>query len=249
MQNKIGVIVLPGLCVGLVIALFTTSHNAAEEKKKDTDKIYDFSNKVVATTGKLEEQQQVNLMLSNDVTAARTDALNLTNKLTEVSATLAKTAGELEATKKEVAEREAKIADLEQQNRDLDKRADELTNSITRLSTQITETERKLAASEGDKAFLEKELKRLMGEKAELERQFNDLAVLRAQVAKLKAELNIARRLEWIRKGLWAASEQKGAERLMQHETASAAAATTNHYDLNVEVSSDDGVSAVGSPP
>ena len=35
------------------------------------------------------------------------------------------------------------------------------------------------------------ELKRLMAEKAELERQFNDLAVLRAQVSKLKEELSI----------------------------------------------------------
>jgi hypothetical protein len=49
----------------------------------------------------------------------------------------------------------------------------------------------------------------MMTEKAELERQFNDLTVLRAQVAKLKQELKVARRLEWIRQGLFASSEQK----------------------------------------
>ena len=54
-----------------------------------------------------------------------------------------------------------------------------------------------------------------MAEKAELEQQFNDLAVLRAQVAKLKEELNVSRRLEWIRQGLFASGEAKGAEQLM----------------------------------
>ena len=55
-----------------------------------------------------------------------------------------------------------------------------------------------------------------MAEKAELERQFNDLAVLRAQVSKLKEELSVARRLEWIRQGLFASTEQRGAQKLMQ---------------------------------
>jgi len=88
----------------------------------------------------------------------------------------------------------------------------DLNAAITNLNTQILETQRKLTASEGDKAFLEKELKRLMGEKAELERQFNDLKVLRAQVAKLKEELTIARRLDWIRRGLFTSSVQRWKE-------------------------------------
>jgi len=126
----------------------------------------------------------------------------------------------------------------------LDKKAADLSLSLTNLTVQIAETQRKLAASEGDKAFLEKELKRLMGEKAELERQFNDLVVLRAQVAKLKEELNIARRLEWIRKGLFAVEEQKGAQLLMQRQPV---AKTTNVYDLNVEVNADGSVRVI--PP
>jgi len=61
------------------------------------------------------------------------------------------------------------------------------------------DTERKLAASEGDREFLLAELKRLQAEKVDLERQFNDLALLRDQIRKLKDELSIASRLEWIR--------------------------------------------------
>src|SRR5207253_5788667 len=102
----------------------------------------------------------------------------------------------------------------------LDKQAIDLSASITNLTLQIADTQKRLDASEGDKAFLEKELKRLMAEKAELERQFNDLTVLRAQVSKLKEELSIARRLEWIRQGLFASTEQKGAQKLMQGVTA-----------------------------
>jgi len=93
-------------------------------------------------------------------------------------------------------------------------------------------------------------MKRLMAEKSELERQFNDLAVLRKQVVKLKEELSVARRLEWIRKGLFAQDDQKGAQRLMQLNNptlASAKNANTNAYDLNVEVNADGSVKVI--PP
>jgi hypothetical protein len=89
----------------------------------------------------------------------------------------------------------------------------------------------------------------MMAEKAELERQFNDLTVLRAQVAKLKQELKVARRLEWIRQGLFASSEQKGAQKLMQGAGASPSQtkAARPAYDLNVEVGADGSVKVI--PP
>ena len=118
---------------------------------------------------------------------------------------------------------------MEAQNQALDKQAVDLSTAITNLTTQIEETKRKLATSEGEKGFLEKELKRLMAEKAELERQFNDLAVLRAQVSKLKEELSVARRLEWIRQGLFASTDQRGAQKLMQGTAASQVKAAQAH--------------------
>jgi hypothetical protein len=99
----------------------------------------------------------------------------------------------------------------------------------------ISDTEKKLAASEGDREFLLKELKRLQAEKAELERQFNDLSVLRTQVAKLKEELSISRRLEWIRMGIYGAQSQKGAERLLS----STPALPRTNFNLNVELKQD----------
>jgi septal ring factor EnvC (AmiA/AmiB activator) len=125
-------------------------------------------------------------------------------------------------------------------------RAANLSSSITNLTGQIAETQRKLDASEGDKAFLEGELKRLMAEKAELERQFNDLAEVRKQVAKLREELNVSRRLEWIRKGLFPDDQVKGATLLIQK--APVPDANTNRYDLNVEVNADGSVRVLPPP-
>ena len=86
-----------------------------------------------------------------------------------------------------------------------------------------------------------------MAEKSELEKQFNDLAVLRAQVSKLKEELSVARRLEWIRQGLFASTDEKGAQKLMQGHAAAPVKASKPSYDLNVEVSADGSVKVI--PP
>lgn len=246
MKSMIGVILLAVLCIGLGVALFTTKKQAAEEKKKDTETISTLSNQWVRTDRDLGEQKQVNVMLSNDLTVARTEFSGLTNKFTTVSTTLVSTEGALKQTQAEVAARDKKIAELEQQNHNLDVRAADLSTALTNLTAQIVDTQGKLTRSEGDRAFLEKELKRLMAEKAELERQFNDLNVLRAQVAKLREELNVSRRLDWIRKGLFAADDQKGATKLIQ-KAPLAPAPSTNHYDLNVEVNADGSVRVI--PP
>jgi len=245
MKNLIGVIILAVLCIGLGVVLFTSKKQATEEKQAATATIVNLSNEVVKTSSYLTEQLQVNTMLTNDLTAARAEFVQLTNKFTDVVETLSKTEASLKATQNAVAERDQKIAALETQNRELDEKAIDLSVALTNLTIQIGETQRKLDASEGDKAFLEGELKRLMAEKAELERQFNDLAILRAQVSKLKEELSVARRLEWIRRGLFASDEQKGAQKLMNLRTPPPG--PTNQYDLNVEINSDGTVKVI--PP
>jgi chromosome segregation ATPase len=246
MKNLIGVIILAALCIGLGVVLFTSKKQAQEEKKKDVETILSHSNQWVKTSLELDEQRQVNTALTNDLGAAREEFSKLTNKFTDVATTLTKTEASLKASQNAVVERDQKIAALETQNRELDEKAIDLSAALTNLTTQITETQRQLEASEGDKSFLEKELKRLMAEKAELERQFNDLAILREQVSRLKSELSIARRLEWIRKGWYATDEQKGAQKLM-NVRAAAPQPSTNQYDLNVEVNSDGSVKVI--PP
>jgi chromosome segregation ATPase len=251
MKTMIGLVVLAALSLGLGVALLLSSKHATEEKQKDTGTILQLSNSWAETEGKLQEQKQVILTLEQDHKQQLAELTNrfseLSNQYAAVAGTLAKTEDSLKATKEEVARRDAKITELEQRNRDLDQRALDLSGALTNLTTQIAVTQGKLARSEGDKAFLEKELKRLMSEKAELERQFNDLVLVRAQVTKLREDLNVSRRLEWIRKGLFSTDEPKGAQKLMQKNLAPPPPDNEGKYDLNVEVNSDGSVRVV--PP
>src|SRR6478736_1185677 len=248
MKNLIGIIVLAAICVGLGVVLFTNKKRADNQHASDVNTILNHSNQLVKTSRDLEEQRQVNLMLTNDLGTVRAEYSSLTNRYSEVVVTLVKTEATLKMTQEAVAERDQKIATLETQNRELDEKAIDMSAALTNLTSQINETQRKLNASEGDKAFLQKELERLIVEKAELERQFNDLAVLRAQVSKLKEELSVARRLDWIRKGLFAADEQKGAQRLLNNTRSQPQAAKSSAYDLNVEVNADGTVKVIAPP-
>ena len=254
MKNRIGVIVLVLVlvCVGLGIALLAIKKQSGEQQRDYAEKNGALSNNLVQATDQLERQKQVTADLYAEREKRMKDFDVLTNKyvaslntLAQVSNTLAKTEVALKASQEETAKRDAKITELEAQNQALDKQAVDLTTAITNLTTQIEETKRRLAASEGEKGFLEKELKRLMAEKAELERQFNDLAVLRAQVSKLKEELSIARRLEWIRQGLFASNDQRGAQKLMQGTAPPRSKSSKTSYDLNVEVSADGSVKVI----
>jgi len=96
---------------------------------------------------------------------------------------------------------------------------------------------------------LEKELKRLMGEKVELERQFSDLNVLRAQVSRLKEEMYVARRIEWMRSGSTPARSKKAPKSSCREsnatQTPTGKASPKPNYDLNVEVTADGSVRVV----
>jgi chromosome segregation ATPase len=255
MKYRIGLIVLIVICVGLGIGWIWSQRSASEHLTAVADRVGALSNQVVNTRADLEKQVQVNMELESDRTRQKQALNSLTNLYSEATSNLEKTAATLRATQdemvKQVAQRDTRISELESQNQALDQRALDLSSSITNLTVQINDTRQKLLASEGNKSFLEGELRRLMAEKSELERQFNDIAVLRTQVAKLKQEMNISRRLDWIRKGLFATDSQKGAERLMNLAAESAQKSTPPPpkpaYDLNVEVNSDGTVRVI--PP
>lgn len=253
MKNRIGLVLLVLIGLGLFVGLIMVKDQSKRQHQADTEMVYDYSNRWVKTSNSLDEQKQVAAVLQKDLEAQKQTVAELSNNLSDISTELTNTSQQLKQTQadlqREVSTRDTKIAQLENQNQALDQKAMDLSTDITNLTTQITETQRKLAASEGDKVFLEGQLKRLMAEKADLERQFNDLAVLRAQVSKLKQELNIARRIEWIRKGLFASFDEKGAQRLMQGASAQPmqARAPKPNYDLNVEVSADGSVKVI--PP
>jgi chromosome segregation ATPase len=240
-----GIIMLILVCVTLAVALAWSLKRNSDQKAL-ADRATALSNEVSQANASLDQLKQVNEEIEGKFTSQKKTLVDLTNSLSQSSANLQKSEGALKTAREQLEQKDTKIADLESQNQMLDQRAFELSSSITNLNSEITETKRRLAASEGDKAFLEKELQRMMGENAELERQFNDIKVLRAQVAKLKEEMNVSRRLDWIRKGVFASSEQKGAEQLMQR-TPAPATARKPAYDLNVEINADGSVRVI--PP
>src|SRR4051812_6772639 len=233
-----------GLGVGLLMV-----HNKRvqiEKAKNDTaDSLTNTMKLLDDTRQKLEEQEQVAIKLETNLYLRGRELSSVSNNYMKITAELAKTQKEMQAAaeqaRAEIERKDAQIAQLTSQTNALSRKMDDLTSSIGSLSKQIADTEKKLLASEGDRDFLLKELKRLQTEKADLERQFNDLSALRTQVAKLKEELSVARRLEWIRMGIYGNQEKKGAEKLL----AGATPGNTNSYNLNVELKQDGGATIV----
>ena len=234
------------VCIALGVGLLIRHAKAVQEHQDAEAKIVQMSNQWVRTEGDLNDQRKVNVTLEKTLETKAGEAETLSNKLDNLTATLVKTEEEAKTAaqqaKDEIARRDAKIADLEGKNDDMTKQMTDLNTSISNLESQIAETQKRLATSEGDREFLLKELKRLQTEKAELERKFNDLAVLRDQVRKLRDELSIARRLDWIRRGLY--GSEKGAEKLQK---GLASAGPQTNYDLNVEIKQSGGAKVI--PP
>lgn len=243
MKGRVALIILILICIGLGIGLIVRHNQALHESQIAQAQITTLSNTVKQTQEQVNELKAVNMTLETNLFGRTHELESVSNSLVNVSATLAKTEAEAkaaaEAAAAEMAKRDARIHELEGQNDEMTTKMTELNTSLEGLEKQISETQKKLAASEGDREFLLRELKRLQAEKAELEKQFNDLAVLRDQVRKLKDELSIARRLEWIRRGIYGSAAQKGAEALVKPAQPKS---TGTNADLNVELKQGGGV-------
>ena len=247
MKTKIVMVVLAVICAGLAVALVAAKKMTNEQLTSDVAAIFDFSNQLVTANENLDELRQVNLRLTNDLAAVQKQSSRFSNSLNEASSALATARVTLQNDQDQIANLNGRVSDLEEQNKVLDDRATMLTNTIAALNAQIAETERKLADSETNNVFLEKELQRQIAQRAELQRKFDDINEVRAQVRKLRDALFVARRLRLERNS---ATDQKGAELLVQPRTVIPGVASAKlppHYDLNVEVGSDGSVHII--PP
>jgi chromosome segregation ATPase len=139
---------------------------------------------------------------------------------------------------------DARISDLETQNQVLDQRANDLSNNIAQLNGEIADTRAKLNTSETNNVFLQQELQKQMAEKAEIEHKFNDLDELRQQVKKIKTDLFMARRLQFMKNDN---TQKKGSQLLIQRSVPVTNAPVAPNYGLNVEVGSDGSVKVI--PP
>jgi peptidoglycan hydrolase CwlO-like protein len=237
MKTKLGVVILAAALIGLFLALLAMKRSAEERFKRDTDAILDFSNQVVTARASLDELGQLSLKLTNDLAASHEESMAFSNQFAETTGALANTRASLQGAQDQIAGLNQRIAGLTTQNQVLDQRAAALSSAINGLNGQIADTQQKLADSETNNTFLETELQRQTIARAELEGKFNNLTVVRAQAKKLKEDLVVARRLQWLREGTDPGLPAKGGQQLMQR--AAPAPLRPPHYDLNVEVSSD----------
>jgi DNA repair exonuclease SbcCD ATPase subunit len=250
MNTKIAVAILAVACLGFAVAMVVLKHQAEAQQVTNASTTSDFSNQIVKANVTIEDLNQANLNLRSDLATNREMSLALSNQLVETAGTLTSTASSLQSAQQQITNLNEHVADLEAQNLVLDQRASSLSNTIASLDTQITFTQMKLAASQTNNEFLNNELKQQVAQRAELEHKFNDLAEVRAQVRKLRDDLFIARRLEWMREGVDPTKMLKGGQLLMQRAPVSnaAPAAASPSYNLNVEVGSDGSVH-VAPPP
>lgn len=216
MKSVVPIVLLVALSLILGGVLMKQRNESAQRQAKDSRTITTFSNQVDQLTVDLEEQKQVNSALEErleEETAQKnsyyTQLLDVTKSLESVKA---KAQADAETYEEAVKERDRKIAELEKRNDDYTIQMAALNVSISNLESQIKAAEDRLASAEDDQEFLLNELKRLQDEKIELERKFNNLRVLRDQVQKIKEDMSIAKRLEWVRRGVFGVGELKGAE-------------------------------------
>ncbi len=265
MNTKIGIAILAVACLGLAVALVALKKQADDQQKTSATTIGNFSNQIVSANGQIDELSQANLTLKSDLAASRDTALAVSNRLseqlTETAGTLATTTATLQSSQQQITQLNERIsglnesnADLEAQNQALDQRANSLSNTIADMDAQIALTRAKLASSETNNAFLDAELKRQIAARDELQRKFNDLVVVREQLRKLRDDLLISRRLEWMREGIDPTKPMKGGQLLMQRSppansaNSAAPAAGKPLYNLNVEVGSDGSVHVIPPP-
>jgi chromosome segregation ATPase len=255
MKTKIGIVGLVLVCAGLLIGLLITKNQADEKQKGDASAILDLSNRWSEANLKMTELVQVNLRLNADLATNRFVLMDLSNNLVLASETVTNVRTSLTAARDQIATESSRITDLQAQNKLLDDRASALndqalalTNRIIALNQQINDTLRKLAASETNNANLDRQLEQLVEMKAELEHRFNTLAIVRAQVKKLRAEVVAARRLEWMKNGTDVPI--KGAQLMVKERDAalSKGSARGANYGLDVEVGSDGSVRTLAHP-
>lgn len=240
-----------------------------EEAKALTAKVEAANVEITQTKAALSKSQAETKAAQAATTAARAEAKKAETTLTAaLDAANAKAKADADAAsaryaaldtkrKEEVATRDASIKDL-QDTRDqlnakiagLNKDIARLNSTIGTLNTRIAFVEGELKIAKDDKDFLTKELQRMQADRTEMERKMNDLAFLREQMSTIKSDQAVARRVDWMRRGVFQ-DERKGATLLKDDLKPLAASKplTTKGSQLNVEVHRDGTVTIKAPAP
>lgn len=220
---KPAILVLVIACLGLTAGLIVIRQKAEASVKTVQTQAARATAELEEVKGKFTDLEKLYAVQQGTLTMRDEQLAVASNSIAKANTEVARLNEQIKVIQAEMQKRQERIAALESERDDLTKKMEDLTSSIDKLEVQIADTKKKLGTSEGDRTFLLAELKRLQGEKERLERQFNNLAALRTQVARLKEEAAVKQRLEWQRLGVYAMRGQKGAERLFSRTLAAAA--------------------------
>jgi chromosome segregation ATPase len=228
------------------IKLITLSNNL---EKLESYSVLD-SNTIFNLNLRIVQQNQTNSSLLTQLSAtqakAANDAAAADSKLAATLSKLESAESDARAAKAaadkadaDIAEKDKQIAKLELQNADLDKQSNDLLASMTNLQARAAAAEKRLASSDKDHALLESEINLIESQKEDLQRKFNDVAALKAQIKSVQNNIVIARRVEWIERGLYQAIGDKGGKVLI---SAPMPSPTPTNISLNVELDKTGGV-------
>ena len=241
----------------------TEKNTALEQNQQE---LLDTKANVAAVEAKLGDKalelEQIKTELINgkkELEEKKEEVVKATQELGDAKAIIAQSKEALEkkteqlvAALKELEDGQARIAKLEADLQVVNQQMGGLKTQIGSLEEGIETTQHKLAAAEGDRAFLLRELKRMQNEKAELEKHLNNLEYVREQYKKLKSEWVASERLRRIRDGIGyygfkngnvkgVASLSKLAHRGLKpsKKEATPSANIVNENELNVELKND----------
>jgi len=243
------------LCVTLAgLSVYSWSHykDAREGLRAERAMKVKLANEVEIFQERMAEEEDYRALLENRL-QTRSETLQLaSNRAYRAEAQLRLTEAELgearthlQTAQAEIKAQQAEIDDLVAERGDLTTDLAALNSTLQSLNKQILETQSQLNQATGDREFLLGELKRLREEKEEVLRQFNDLDALRIQVAKLRKDAVISRRLDWMKRGIYSRRNLKGAELLVIKESPMFSGADSR---LQVEFHEDEGPDIL-SPP
>jgi chromosome segregation ATPase len=144
---------------------------------------------------------------SNDIAAIQSTLSNAYANLDKSRADAKAAADKADA---DIADKDKQLTQLQAQNAYLNAESTNLFDAMTKLQAQADAAREKLATTDRDNKLLMSEYNLAEAKREELQKKFNDVAALKAQLKSVQDTIVIARRVDWIERGLYESNDKKG---------------------------------------
>ncbi len=183
---------------------------------------YHASNMVNELYSRLAEQDLANSNLQSTLNATVNETRRkASNDIASIQATLSNAYANLDKSRSDakaaadkvdadLADKDKQLAQLQAQNAYLNAESTNLFGAMTNFQAQADAARNKLATTERDNKLLMSEYNLAETKREELQKKFNDVAALKAQLKSVQETIVIARRVDWIERGLYEANDRKG---------------------------------------